>query len=355
MNSRERFLKTCRFEKPDRVFLKPQWIWKETLKRWRDEGLPQDRHWHEFFGFDRYEQIPINFEIIPLFDEKIVEANRKKRVIIDRFGVKKREFHENPELSMPQYIEFPVKDSNDWKEIKKRFNANAPVRYPLWWEDCKRCWKNRDYPLGIHTGSFFGRLRSLMGLETLLYFLYDQPELIKEMLAFFTDFYLDVIYKAVKEVELDYALFWEDMAFKTGPLISPRHFKEFMLPCYKRVTKFLRANGIDIILVDSDGNTDLLVDLWMEGGISGEYPLEVAAGVNAIERRKKYPNLILIGNIDKRTLAKNKKAIKEEVMSKVPYLLLKRGYLPFLDHSVPPDVPLENFIYYLDLIKKLIS
>jgi len=41
-----------------------------------------------------------------------------------------------------------------------------------------------------------------------------------------------------------------------------------MLPHYKSVTEFLRKHGIDIITVDSDGNINELIPLWLEGGLT---------------------------------------------------------------------------------------
>jgi len=106
--------------------------------------------------------------------------------------------------------------------------------------------------------------------------------------------------------------------------------------------------------VDSDGNIDELIPLWLEGGVNGFLPMEVAAGMDAVALRKKYgKNLILIGNIDKRALIKNKEAIRKEVMSKVPYLLSQGGYFPTIDHAVPPDVPFENYMYYLQFLRKI--
>ena len=50
------------------------------------------------------------------------------------------------------------------------------------------------------------------------------------------------------------------------------------MPAYKLVTGFLRDHGVNIIMVDSDGFNDPLLPLWLEGGITGMYPWEVAAG-----------------------------------------------------------------------------
>jgi len=40
-------------------------------------------------------------------------------------------------------------------------------------------------------------------------------------------------------------------------------------------------------------------------------------------------------------------------MSKVPFLIKQGGYIPYIDHAVPPDVSLENYIYYLNLLKEI--
>ena len=108
------------------------------------------------------------------------------------------------------------------------------------------------------------------------------------------------------------------------------------------------------ILVDSDGNVNELIPLWLECDINYIWPLEVAAGNDAVALRKQYgKDLILGGNIDKRALIKGKEAIREEVMSKVPFLLEQGGYFPTVDHRVPPDVTLENYQYYINTMREV--
>lgn len=352
MNARERFHETLKFGKPDRPFRLPHWFFDETIERWQTEGLPADVDVDAFFGFDRYETIPVSVRLFPPFKVQVIEETSEKRILVDSDGVKKEE--KKPYPSMPKFLEFPVKDRESWEKLKERLNPDSPARYPRWWDDMKRCWKDRDYPLGINAGSFYGWPRNWIGVEDFSLLLYDDPELIAVICDYLADFIVKVIERAVKEVDLDFALIWEDLAFKTGPLISPELFRKFMLPAYKKVTTLLKAHGIDIILVDSDGNCDLIIPLWIEEGVTGLYPFEVAAGSDALATRERYGDkLAIIGNIDKRALAKGKKEIEEEVMSKVPELLAAGGYIPFVDHAVPPDVPFDNFCYYLDLVKQL--
>ncbi len=126
------------------------------------------------------------------------------------------------------------------------------------------------------------------------------------------------------------------------------------MPAYKRVTGLLREHGVEIIMVDSDGFDDPLVPLWLEGGISGLYPWEVAAGEDCVKMRKQFgQNLVMWGNIDKRVLKAGPAAIDAEVLSKVPWLLLQGGYVPWVDHLVPPDVPFQHFCHYQDLIRRV--
>ena len=193
-----------------------------------------------------------------------------------------------------------------------------------------------------------------MGLERLLYMFHDDPVLVEDMMEQMCYMEIEAIKRVTKDIRVDCAFFWEDMAFKTGPLISPDMFRKFMLPRYKRVTEALRSNGIDIIFVDSDGNVNELIPLWIEGGVNFIWPLERAAGNDAVAIRKKYgKNLTIAGNMDKRALLKGKEAIREEVMSKLPFLLEQGGYFPSIDHAVPPDVTFENFVYYINTMREV--
>jgi uroporphyrinogen-III decarboxylase len=145
---------------------------------------------------------------------------------------------------------------------------------------------------------------------------------------------------------------WEDMAYKTGPHLSPAMFRRFMLKPYQKITSCLRDHGVDLIFVDCDGNPEALVPLWLEGGVNGIYPLERAAGVDPVEWRRKYGReLRLIGGIDKRAMAAGPEAIDAELEHVAP-LLQDGGYIPWCDHLVPPDVPLQNYLYYLERMKE---
>jgi len=55
-----------------------------------------------------------------------------------------------------------------------------------------------------------------------------------------------------------------------------------------------------------------------------------------------------VGGIDKRALAKGPAAIRQELDRRLP-LVTQGGYLPSVDHSVPPDISFEDYQYYVQL------
>ena len=367
MNARERFLRTMQFQSVDRVPYHELGIWGQTHERWFNEGLPRDVlhgnffQGEEYFGMDRRDFIDIKAGMIPPFDPEVMEEDERIMVYRDERGITRRTIKEGTvrgtRPSMDQYLRFPVENRADFHELKKRYSPRSPVRYPPWWDDKVRSWKDCDYPLCLLVNAAFGFYstpRQWMGTENLSVAFYDDPTLVHEMMDFLAEFFIETVRRAVEDVAIDYFNFFEDMAYKTAPLISPQMFREFMLPRYKRVIDFLRSHGVKIVIVDSDGNMESLIPLFLEAGVTGVWPLEIAAGMDPVKLRKEYgQDLTLSGGIDKRVLAQDRKAIEGEMLSKVPHLLEAGGYIPTVDHSVPPDVPYENFLYYLDLKEKI--
>ena len=254
-----------------------------------------------------------------------------------------------------EWLDWPVKTRADWEALAERLRPDTPGRLPADLEAKKAEWAARDYPLSIRAGSFYGVLRQWIGVERLSMLFYDDPAWVREMTDHLAGLYVGIIERALPHCRPrpDFAGFWEDMCYKTGPLISPKLFGEFLVPAYRKVTGVLRDHGIDAIFVDSDGHIEPLIPLWLEGGVNGHHPLEVAAGVDPLALREQYGRKVLLrGGIDKRTLAEGGDALRHEVLSKVPSLAQSGGYIPYVDHETPPDVSWANFLEYTRLVKE---
>ena len=192
-----------------------------------------------------------------------------------------------------------------------------------------------------------------VGTENLMYMFYDDPVLIEDMMETVLHLESEMVKRVTKDIRIDYAFYWEDMAYNSGPMISPDMVRKFMLPRYKKLNQLVNDAGCDIFYLDSDGNLDSLIPLWLEAGINLIWPLEISAGMDPVALRKRYgKNIILGGGLDRLALF-DKAATKEEVMSKVPYLAKTGPYFPGPDHTVPPGVPFENFCYYINLLREI--
>jgi len=354
MDDRERFLACMNYQPVDRTPWWELWYWRETIERWQDEGLPADVYLEEYFGVDRREHAGVNLGLLPSFRVETVEDTPEYRIYRDGSGVIRQEFKEKGDLTMPKWLRFPLETRDDWeREFKPKLNPESPCRYPLRWQEMKSLWATRDYPLAISAGSIYGWLRNWMGFERISVTLYDDPEWIQEMMDYLADFVVATIARAIEEVQFDYATMWEDMAYKTAPHLSPAMFRRFMLEPYKKITSALRDHGVDLIFVDCDGNAEPLIPLWLEGGVNGIYPLERAAGQDPGWLRSEYGRqLRLIGGIDKRAMAGGPAEIDAQ-LEQIRPLLAEGGYIPWCDHLVPPDVPFQNYLYYVERMKEL--
>lgn len=350
MNSQERFLATGHYGDRDRLYQWEMGPYEETERRWRAEGLPADSRWHYFGGYDRYEVAPVHVGMCPGFERETLEKTGEYEIYRDGDGVIKKKLADVPPPAMPQYIEYPLKGREQWPDFKKCLNPDSPARFPLYWESIKRQYHDRDFPLGVPCGSLYGWLRNWMGVEGISLAVYDDRSFVEQAAEEITDCILAVLDRALEGVQYDFASFWEDMAYKTASLISPEHYRQIFLPHYRRLTDRLHQAGVDILMLDSDGNVEELIPCWLDVGINFIYPMEVAAGMDVVAVRKMFGRDLLIGGgMDKRVLASDKPAIKRMVDERIP-LMQEGGYVPGCDHAMPPDIPWENYLYYRQLL-----
>ena len=355
MTDRERFLETMRFGTPDRI---PYWefgVFGHTLERWRKEGLPANASLDDYFGFDKRERIAVNFQMWPEFEQSVLAETDEFQIVIEQFGIKQRRWKDG-RIGMPEFLEHPIKTRAEFQKMKRRYDPDSPQRYPQPWDaSVKRC-NERDYPLYAqafrHIG-FFGPIRNWMGLEALLFAFYDEPLWVHEMMEFVGDFLVAMAERIGPHISLDYLVFFEDIGFKGSTLISPQIFRTFMMQHYRRGADAFRKYGTEVFFADSDGWNDNLIPLWMECGVNGFSPMEVAAGGKGpVALRQEYGrDLLLYGGMDKRVLAQDKKAVEKEVLGKLPYMVEKGGYIPTIDHSIPHDASFVNYVYYRQLIR----
>lgn len=225
---------------------------------------------------------------------------------------------------------------------------------PEGWDQLVKEYQNHDFPLilGFCGEGFFGNLRRLMGEMNLFTGYYDHPELIEHMNGYFAELWISLWDEAPRVVKPDAAWFFEDMCYRNGPLISPALFREIMSPHYRAITRFLDDHGVGVRIVDTDGNCWELIPEFLDVGITGMLPFEVASGMDVVQVRERFPRLQIFGGLDKQAVAAGRKAIDAELASKLHAMGRRGGYVPCLDHLVPPNVSWDDFRYYRDRLRQ---
>jgi uroporphyrinogen decarboxylase len=374
MDTRERLLATLNFEPLDRPLCWEFGYWYPTLVRWYQEGLPRhvgiDEHsdddatvfgealgidWrnpsreydaHHTLGFDEYMyRIPINNLFCPVFESRLLEDHADWYKVSDQDGqIVKISKHNGSR----HFVDTCVKNRDDYGRVKaERLRPNLKDRLPGGWEEIKTKLKHRTFPL-MYGGmqGFFNQSRRLLGFERLMLAFGTDPELIKAIADDTAELLIALYDPLLAELPGDYAMISEDMAYKNGCFVSPATFREFFMPAYKKLTGFYRDHGIRHIIVDCDGDVMGLIPLLIEGGVTGLHPFEVTGRNDIVEVRRRYPRFQILGGIGKKIVAQGTAAIDVELARLVPPLKATGGWIPFIDHTVPPEVSWPNFCYY---------
>jgi uroporphyrinogen decarboxylase len=324
---------------------------------WPTQGFALDEDVRVALGMDKG-QILVNVNLLfhPRFDVRILEETADSLTYVDIDGVK-RLFSKSTGV-LPSALENPIKDWATWNKLKEeRLNLkDIKGRFPAHWPKLLKKYKNRDFPLvlGGYPQGYFGTLAHLMGYEHLFYNYNDEPKLIHDIQKTFTDIWIAVYEEVLAQTDADMAVIWEDISAGTGSMVAPAMIREYMLPYYKRLTGFLKAHGVKTIFVDTDGECTDLIPLFMEGGVTGMYPLEASCGVDIVKVRKMFPTLQMMGGIPKSEILKGTKRI-EEILEPVRAVLRSGGYVPFGDHLIPPEIHWSEFRDYRQRLNDLID
>ncbi len=358
MTHRERLLATLRFQPVDRVPDYEFGAWIQTVHRWHQEGLPKryDGVWtaiSEYFATDDFptgrpsQGLGLRLNLYPAFEEKVLEEKGDHLIKQDNTGATCEMLKPELGASIPTYLRYAIETREDWEKLREeRLNPNTPGRIPENLEALCHNTLDSNIPVTLSCGSLYGHIRNWMGVENLSLAIYDDPAWVEEIMEHLTAMKLSLLQHIAGKARIDLGTWWEDMCFRSGPLISPDYFSRWMVPRYKRITEFLRSEcGCGFNMLDCDGNIHELVPLWLEGGINVMFPLE-AAHTDAYKISDRFGSRIpLRGYFDKRALIKSKKAIDQELSRLMP-LIKRGGFIPHTDHLVPPDVSWDNYCYY---------
>ena len=229
MTPRERYIRTLTFGKPDRIYYafgKPR---KSTLEAWYAQGLPLmsdageygcPAEFWSFMGMDPSPwagSLPLNTSILPAFEQETLREDDRGRIWRDENGIVMHDAGNHlatPGFRTRSYLRHPVGDKKDWTVLRDRFDPHTKERYPADWDSVAKSLVGHEHPIQLTVQGLFWKCRDWVGFEELCVMFYDNPDLVHAMMEHNTIFIMEVLRRALEDVEVDCVLIGEDMAYK---------------------------------------------------------------------------------------------------------------------------------------------
>lgn len=391
MNSRERVLKTLNHEEPDKV---PYWEHliqceslelrlkgikhKKQIESGNDPGklldlvlrikrAPQIANCfiksfynHPQFGrlasfmikrgikkrFDLYRKIKVDMTSIPVTQLNMrLKMDGKSLYTISQWGAM-------IDLTKGTYIDGYLKTKEDYYHHIKDLRYDYALGELTYRNMLKT--NNQDDLLIIpgFYGGIFDHTWQGFGLSTFSRMLRKEKSFIKDVVKQKEVYYREIMKAFIDNFDVDAFFIGDDLAFNSGPFVSPRVFNEVFLPAYKRLSKMLHKRGVKLIF-HSDGDIRPLLDGLIEVA-DMIHPWQLSANIDIAEIKQKYGDKITIaGNVPVADLIHES---KQKISEYIKYLLKNcapgGGYMLSSGNSIVRQIPWDKYLTMLSTFWK---
>ncbi|MEN6453087.1 MAG: uroporphyrinogen decarboxylase family protein [Prolixibacteraceae bacterium] len=359
----ERLNKSLRHEEPDRVPIS-DFFWGSFVKRWRKElSLPNNADPYYYYDLDWIVTIPNMDPRIRPFET--IREDETEVVVKTGFLTTMRKRFDFP---MPEFIAWDI----DTIEKLEGFEFDDPFdrrRYyepgdnqiagvgdgfernsPAWIETVKKL--RPDFPVFGSMIECSECLTRLVGQENSLFWMGMYPDEMGNAINRIGQFYYDCLKAQIEAAAglLDGMVIWGDVAYQKTLFFDPEYWRAYFKPWVKAMIDECHRHGLPVIY-HGCGNVLLIFEDFIEIGVDAYNPLEVKAGMNAVDLKKKYGNRIgYCGNSNIQIWETgDEELIRQEVLYRLN-AAKGGGYIFQSDHSVSSGVSGQTY----DLIVRLV-
>lgn len=349
MTTHERFARMYAHQEADRIPIIDS-PWQGTILRWQREGMPVGMDWRDYFKVDKVARIGV--DISPQYPVQVIKETPDYTIFTSEWGVTMKQFKVAD--STPEFIDYTVVDPASWAKAKHRMTVD---RNRIDWKHLEQNysrWKAEGQ--WIEAGFWFGfdvAHSWMVGTETLLIALIEEPEMVQDMFNHYLDqciAHFDMVWNAGYTFD---SISWpDDMGYKNTQFFSLSMYRELLKPVHKRAAEWAHAKGIKAHLHSCGCIMPFVPDL-IDAGIDALNPIEIKAGMDVFKLKREFGDkLVLHGGINA-VLWDKRDEIIAEIDRTVPVLKENGGYIFSSDHSIPNSVSLENFRAIVAEVKKV--
>lgn len=361
----DRMNRALRHVEPDRVPIS-DFFWGSFVERWRQElELPPDASPYYYYDLDWIVTTPNMDPWIRPFET--LRESAEEVVLRTGFGA-----------VMHKHFEFPMPEMRGWEvdtfEKLERAQFDDPCderrffaagdnqiagvgdgfqrNSPAWIETVRSL--RPDFPVYGSIIEVSECLTRLIGQEHTMLWMAEYPERMGAVINRLGVFYLEMARAQLAAAAglLDGFVIWGDVAYKKSTFMSPRYWREYFKPWVAQMAAEAHAHGLPVIY-HGCGNVKAIFQDYIEMGIDGYNPLEVKAGMDALDLRRRYGQRIaLCGNSDVQVWETgDRPAIRREVLRKLN-AARGGGFIFQSDHSVTSSVSGQTYDYIVKLVRE---
>ena len=161
-----------------------------------------------------------------------------------------------------------VKDITRWKDYVKMPSLDFTEED---WEPLVKAANEIDRSEHFVTGTKFTGLfemcHYLLGIEECLINFYEEPEAMHELIDYLTEYELKHAEQICKHFKIDALFHHDDWGTQKSTFMSKDMFREFFLESYKKIYKYYKDHGVEVIVHHSDSYCETFVPEMIEMGI----------------------------------------------------------------------------------------
>jgi uroporphyrinogen decarboxylase len=188
-----------------------------------------------------------------------------------------------------------------------------------------------------------------MGLDGLSYALHENPQLVDRVLDRYVEWNCRMLEKLCT-TGIDFILSYDNIAYNSGPMVSPQVFREVFVPKIKLVDRACKVPWVTHMC----GNITELMEELLEMGVSGVHPLEPGCMDLKAVKEQYGSRVCLWGNIDLNyTLTRGTpEEVDAEVKQRITEAGPGGGYIMGSGCDLPDYCRVENILAMADAVKK---
>jgi len=323
---------------------------------------PDFNHFRDVLLLKRYERVPLaEFWI----DEKFPEALLGRKIEGEEDWIEFRsrlgfDFH------TPGIAYFRGPSSVEEKARSYHFESAGIIhdeaeieRYP-WPKPSGETFREIDIlqeklPRGMKCVLAFDAIHQtsweLVGFVPFMTGVIERPDFIRNIIEKIGESFLKLVREIPKHAVIGAVVLADDSAYRSGTMLPPDFLRENIFPWYKKYARILHEAGIPVIF-HSDGNLMEVIPDIIDAGIDALHPIEPEA-MDILEVKRRFGDrLCIIGNISLAgVLARGTpEDVKKEARARMEALAPLGGYCLSSSNSIPPNVPIENFLAMIEAV-----